>query len=86
MNAFGPQSQRCRSLPCSVPGCTRRPAEPHHVRTRGAGGSDSDCVPLCHEHHMELHGKGRHTFETKHAVDLTAYAAALANTISEGDF
>jgi hypothetical protein len=37
-------------------------AEPHHLKGIGnmAGGSqkapDWTCVPLCHKHHMEMHG------------------------------
>ena len=53
--AFGPQSEACRKRPCCVPGCRRWPSVPHHSRSRGAGGEDRHCVPLCWEHHSEAH-------------------------------
>jgi hypothetical protein len=71
-----------RTLPCCVPGC-QRPCIPHHVRTAANSGTalkppDTETVPLCHEHHQELHDKGRITFQRKHAVDLAEIAAWCA--------
>lgn len=48
-----------RSLPCMA--CLRVPcAEVHHVTTVKAGGNDvpENLMPLCHEHHMEVHQGG----------------------------
>lgn len=32
----------------------------HHIKTKGAGGHDhyKNLVPLCQEHHVEIHAKG----------------------------
>lgn len=43
-----------RSQPCCM--CARpSPSDPHHVRTRGAGGSDYYSIPLCRRCHTEAH-------------------------------
>lgn len=57
-----------RSLACVV--CGRGPADAHHVTTRGAGGSDYATVPLCREHHTQVHRMGHHQLERVHGVDL----------------
>lgn len=43
-----------------------REIHPHHMRTRGAGGDDLFCVPLCKVHHDMWHKIGRDTFEKKY--------------------
>ena len=45
-------------------------AEPHHLVSRGAGGSDYTAIPLCREHHTELHQYGKGLFEDKHHIDV----------------
>jgi len=45
--------------------CRRISPDAHHVRSRGAGGSDYDTVPLCRKHHTELHQIGQRTFESR---------------------
>ena len=73
-----------RSCGCCVPGCRSRTAvHAHHVRTSKNSGmgmkpSDRETVPLCAEHHQELHTKGNRTFEARHGIDLAAIARALA--------
>lgn len=44
-----------RSMRCAA--CGKRPSDPHHVTTRGAGGDDTpeNLMPLCHQHHVEWH-------------------------------
>ena len=46
-----------RSLPCIVcePGTQEQPTDPHHVTSRGAGGSDTadNVMPLCRMHHRQ---------------------------------
>jgi len=46
------------SLPCSV--CRKHPSDPHHIKTRGAGGGDilDNLMPLCRKHHVEWHQYG----------------------------
>lgn len=59
--------QTIRAKPCCV--CGRdAPSDPHHWKTQGAGGSDEleNLLPLCREHHVEIHKIGRQTFYNKH--------------------
>ena len=64
-----------RAQPCVVSGCANR-SSAHHaggiVSGRGVGikGSDFECVPVCHEHHMVGQTIGWLTFEDKFSVDL----------------
>jgi hypothetical protein len=44
------------ALPCLV--CGVLPSENHHVRSRGAGGSYHDVVPLCRRCHDRFHTIG----------------------------
>lgn len=62
-----------------------RRSDPHHVRTRGAGGLDSDTAPLCRDHHMEIDAvnSGPKTFEAKYGVSLKAIAAAIHQAITK---
>lgn len=64
-----------RTLHCAV--CFAVPAEPHHLISRGAGGSDHYCVPLCRKHHSELEQVGKTKFEHKHDIDLWRYNSML---------
>lgn len=69
-----------RSLPCSVPGCTSRDVQAHHVRKAAGVGmkpADQYSAPLCLEHHSEGHSLGWRSFEIKHGVDLSAVAVRL---------
>ena len=42
-----------RKMPCVV--CGKRPSDPDHITSRGAGGDDAsnNLWPLCREHHTE---------------------------------
>lgn len=51
---FGEYADVIRGLPCDVCG-KPGPSEPHHARTRGAGGSKRDLLPLCLRCHREAH-------------------------------
>lgn len=64
--------ERIRNTPCVI--CGRTPSEAAHVRSRGAGGTWRDIVPLCSEHHREQHQVGIATFERRHKIDLAALA------------
>lgn len=57
-----------RSIPCVV--CGKQDTEAHHVKTRGSGGGDTWAVPMCVEHHREIHAIGINTFQEKYGVDL----------------
>ncbi len=72
---FGDYAAIIRAMPCCV--CGRRPpSDPAHVRSRGAGGTKRDLVPLCRRCHDEQ-GHGIKTFQRKHDIDLVALAASL---------
>ena len=59
-----------RSLECVI--CGKSPSDPHHLDTAGVAmkGSDYITVPLCREHHDELHSQGKATFQQLHGVDF----------------
>jgi len=65
------------SLPCLV--CGTLPVDAHHVRSKGAGGTWRDLVPLCRIHHSEYHTAGHVTFERRYDLDLVAIAARVAD-------
>ena len=45
-------------------------SDPHHTKSKGAGGSDLSCVPLLHELHQECHSIGQNTFQEKYNIDF----------------
>jgi len=65
---------KVRALSCVV--CTDEkkpqqfPTQPHHIKTRGAGGDDTELnlLPLCAVHHRLIHSQGLTTFSKKHRV------------------
>jgi hypothetical protein len=66
-------------------GIDARVSDPSHLKTRGAGGRDEDCCPMCRKHHRELGGinSGIATFQKRHAIDLKAIAAAIHEVLSK---
>ena len=65
---------------CLVPRCYKKSGPPHHWITKGSGGDDKDCVPLCEGldgHHVEIHAIGRWTFSEKYNLDLKNEASRL---------
>lgn len=57
-----------------------------HVRARGMGGcngSRRDLVPLCAAHHRQQHDVGVASFEELYALDLAAWACAIASELDE---
>ncbi len=60
--------------PCLICGKT---AEPHHWKSRGSGGSDLLCVPLCREHHGEVEQIGTSTFSIKYDISFKDYMIGL---------
>jgi len=70
-----------REQPCLICGA---PAEPAHVKSRGAGGADLDnIVPLCRRHHQEQHQSGIRSFATRYGVDLSQCAAAYGEAYAQ---
>lgn len=63
-----------RLRPCGV--CSESPpSDPHHVRTRAAGGgTEENVVPLCRVCHTKIHQLGKLTFRSRTGVDLEAVA------------
>lgn len=51
----------------------------HHIRSRGAGGADSEknLMPLCVKHHFERHVLGRRRFNTRYKEELKYWQAEL---------
>ena len=73
---FGEQAERCRNLPCCACGAPP-PSDPHHVPSRGAGGVDRDCCPLCRECHRYFHDHGERSFAEHFGVEPRAVARSL---------
>jgi hypothetical protein len=80
---FGVQAAACRRMACAV--CSRVPADPAHVRSRGAGGADADCVPLCRRCHSAQHSEGIKTFQERRGINLELVAAEIASAIKQHD-
>jgi len=59
-----------RLRPCGV--CSESPpSDPHHVRSRAAGGrNDSNVAPLCRVCHTRVHQLGKLTFRSRTGVNL----------------
>lgn len=51
--------QPYREMPCAACG-HMPPSDPHHIKTRGAGGTDDgwNIVSLCRAHHIQWHSMG----------------------------
>lgn len=45
-------------------------AERHHIRSRGASGSDhpDNIMEICRQHHQEIHKIGRNSFIIKYSL------------------
>lgn len=50
--------------------CKGRNADAHHVKSKGAGGDDTQCIPLCRTCHSLLHQLGQTKFEDKFRIKL----------------
>ncbi len=82
--AFGDRAELVRAMPCLLLGTECwGPIEAAHVRSRGAGGTRRDLVPLCSKHHREQHDTGIKTFAARHGIDLHAAADRLARELDE---
>lgn len=76
--AFGERGALVRKLPCLVGQGCYGCIEAAHARSRGAGGTRRDLVPLCFAHHSEQHRIGRQSFELKHGLNLADTARQIA--------
>lgn len=64
-----------QNLRCLV--CDRKGVDLHHIKTRKSGGSDGshNIMPLCREHHTEVHQIGLFKFSQKGVVlKLSSYS------------
>lgn len=54
--------------PCFI--CRKIPVDVHHVKSRKSGGHDlrDNLLPLCREHHQEVHKIGLTKFSEKYKV------------------
>ena len=72
-----------RKRSCLIAGCESSRIEAAHVDHAGGKGmsikvADWKAVPLCGEHHAELH-RGARSFEARYAIDLVAAAGRYAH-------
>jgi hypothetical protein len=79
--AFGSRErvEAIKAMPCCV--CGSRPSENAHIRSRAAGGTWQDIVPLCRAHHREQHDIGLATFQERHAINLRLIADQIGGTL-----
>jgi len=79
---YGEEAALVREMKCFVCELDHRRqttrTEAAHVRSRGAGGTSKDLIPLCTAHHGLLHRLGIKTFEEAFGVNLREGAAAVA--------
>jgi len=75
--------QWVNGLPCAIEGCENRPCDNAHVSPVGdpsgvARKHDyTQIIPLCREHHTEMHTVGEKTFARKYNIDLDMTAQAI---------
>jgi len=73
--------------PCLL--CPSASVDPHHTKTRGAGGSDYRALPLCRKHHEDLHRRGAIVFALDYRIDLQAEQIRLlemyVSALKDGD-
>jgi hypothetical protein len=72
-----------RMQPCAVPSCEAKPVHPHHLKSRGAGGSDYTCIPLCWLHHTEVHTISLTSFESRYSIEMVKINAHLLSRYHE---
>ncbi len=79
---------------CEYPGCNKVSFPPHHIRTRGAGGTDEEgnLLAFCATHHNRIHTRGVRTtareaggeMESKIYKALGLTEPAESDTLSQG--
>lgn len=65
-----------KECPCLI--CARQPVDAHHVKSQKSGGDDSvqNLMPLCRNHHQELHKKGLSSMADRYSGVLIWLEAA----------
>lgn len=73
--------QHVRGFECALEGKTDRDCfgklHAHHSRSKGAGGGDDTCVPLCATHHDYVHTRGQEAVERDTGVRFKKLAEQL---------
>jgi len=68
-----------KQIPCLV--CGNPDVDPHHsMHTKGSGGSDLMCLPLCRREHANYHSWGLTKFEENHDIDIRDAMLRLLET------
>lgn len=70
--------QFVRTQPCVVASCNTK-AEPHHLISRGAWGSDYTCIPMCRKHHSEIEQLGTDKFQHRYSLNTWQEAHRTLN-------
>ena len=72
-----------KTQPCCLCHDPNYPVDAHHMQSRGSGGSDFSCVPLCRECHACFHSEGGSRIREKFGVDLWRELSGLLVTFME---
>jgi hypothetical protein len=67
--------------------CGNWPVHAHHVKSKGAGGSDRTVIPLCHSHHtgdLGIHFLGRLHFQAQFRLELEQLVAHFNELYEDG--
>jgi hypothetical protein len=67
---FGDHAQRIRQLPCDLCG-SPPPSDPHHAKSRGAGGTARHLLPTCRPCHRKIHDG--HGPDREHLMERADY-------------
>jgi hypothetical protein len=67
---FGDHAERIRALPCDLCGAPP-PSDPHHAKSRGAGGTAQHLIPTCRTCHRKIHDG--HGPDREHLMERADY-------------
>ena len=65
--------------------CGTMATDRHHIKTRGAGGDDSEenGISLCRIHHIHVHSMGWRRFAKEHGLE-DAFEAVMKKEVDSG--